>query len=272
MKTLIVIPARYASTRFPGKPLALIGGVAMLSRVHNMAIRAKNMLGDQSCEVLVATDDDRIATHCTENGFNHVMTDAALPSGTDRAHAAAIASNSDAEVIVNLQGDAPFTPAEQIASVAKAATEHGVDAATPFVQLSWEALDALRQHKEKTPFSGTTLVCDDSGKALWFSKNILPAMRKEAKLRDGSDLSPVKRHIGLYALRREALDRYVTLKESHYEALEGLEQLRMLENGMHIKCVRVDPPRVAIPGIDTPEDLALAEKLLAEHGDPMVES
>ncbi|KCZ92886.1 3-deoxy-manno-octulosonate cytidylyltransferase [Hyphomonas johnsonii] len=266
MKTLIVVPARFGSTRFPGKPLTLIAGRSMVSRVAAMAGKAAQALEDAT--YVVATDDARIETHCSALGVPVVMTDPALPSGSDRALAAADALGVAPEIIVNLQGDSPFTPPSHVAAVAQAALSSGADAATPYVRLTWEALDALRAHKRETPFSGTTLVHDAGGRALWFSKIILPAIRKEAALRAAGPLSPVCRHIGLYAFRLAALRRYVSLPEGHYEQLEGLEQLRLLENGMSIQCVEVEPDPIAIPGIDTPEDVALAERLILQHGDP----
>ncbi|WP_291077603.1 3-deoxy-manno-octulosonate cytidylyltransferase [Hyphomonas sp.] len=267
MKTLIVVPARYGSTRFPGKPLIEIAGRTMVSRVAAMAARAADALDD--AESVVATDDARIADHCRTLGISVVMTDPDVPSGTDRALAAVDALGAHPDVVVNLQGDSPFTPPDHVVAVAKAAAGSGADAATPYVRLTWSALDDLRAHKQATPFSGTTLTHDRKGRALWFSKTLIPAIRKESALREAGDMSPVCRHIGLYAYRLDALRRYVGLPEGHYEQLEGLEQLRFLENGMSIQCVEVAPDTIAIPGIDTPEDVALAERLIAEHGDPL---
>ena len=266
MKTLIVVPARYASTRLPGKPLALIAGRTMVARVASLAMRAAWAL--DAAEYVVATDDMRILEHCRDAGIPVVMTDPALPSGSDRALAAAEGLGAQPEFIVNLQGDAPFTPASHVVAIVDALATSGTDAATPYIRLSWEALDRLRAHKSETPFSGTTLVTDPSGRAIWFSKIILPAMRKEKELRSMGPLSPVCQHVGLYAYRLEALRRYCTLPESRYERLEGLEQLRLIENGMTVQAVEVQPGRIAIPGIDTAEDIALAERLVAEYGDP----
>jgi 3-deoxy-manno-octulosonate cytidylyltransferase (CMP-KDO synthetase) len=239
----------------------------MVSRVAAMAAQAAEALGD--AQHVVATDDGRIESHCRDLGIPVVMTDPDLPSGTDRALAAADAMGAQPDVVVNLQGDSPFTPPAHVIAVAEAARDSGADAATPYVRLSWDALDAFRAHKAETPFSGTTLVHGEDGRALWFSKNLIPAMRKEAALRSKGDPSPVCRHIGLYAYRMDALRRYVSLPEGRYEQLEGLEQLRLLENGMSIQCVEVSPGQIAIPGIDTSEDVALAERLVAEHGDPL---
>lgn len=255
MTSLIVIPARYASTRFPGKPLANIGGVPMLLRTANIA-RAVGAF-------VVATDDARIKNFCTTHDLPVVMTDPDLPSGSDRAKAAADLFAPDAEIIVNLQGDAPFTPPAYVQACLDALNRDAqADIATPVVALSWNALDELRDAKRTTPFSGTCAIIGDNGQARWFSKNIVPAIRKEAALRTEGDLSPVLQHVGLYAYRRDALARYVTLSPSLYETLEGLEQLRALENGMIIACARVDAHPMSQAGIDTPEDVARAEAKL----------
>jgi 3-deoxy-manno-octulosonate cytidylyltransferase (CMP-KDO synthetase) len=266
MKTLIVVPARYASTRLPGKPLAIIAGRTMVERVAGLARRAAGQLNDAA--FVVATDDTRILEFCRDADIPVVMTDPALPSGSDRALAAVEGLGAEPEFVVNLQGDAPFTPAAHVVAIVEALASSGTDAATPCIRLSWEALDRLRAHKKETPFSGTTLVTDPAGRAIWFSKIILPAMRKEAELRKLNPLSPVLQHIGLYGFRLEALQRYCALPESRYERLEGLEQLRLIENGMTVQAVEVQPGRIAIPGIDTAEDIALAERLVAEYGDP----
>lgn len=263
-RTLIVVPARYGSTRFPGKPLKEIAGRSMVLRVADAAKTAAEMIGD--AVYVVATDDDRIATHCEAEGVPVVMTPEDVATGTDRALAAVSALGIEPEVVINLQGDAPFTPPEMVAEIGRAALESGDDAATPVVRLSWEALDDLREHKLTAPFSGTTCICGTDGRALWFSKNIIPGMRKEDQLRVTSGLSPVLRHIGLYAYTLSALKRFASLPESTYEKLEGLEQLRLLEAGMTIRVVEVPEPVVSISGVDTPEDLALAEKILKEKG------
>ena len=264
MRVLIVVPARYGSTRFPGKPLQLIAGRSMVSRVADVARDAARQM--DGADYVVATDDERILTHCEQEGLKAVLTPENVATGTDRALAAVQALNVRPDVVINLQGDAPFTPAAMVAAIGKAAAEGDEDVATPVVQLSWEALDDMREHKKLAPFSGTTCIRAETGRALWFSKNILPAMRKEDQLRQSDALSPVLRHIGLYAYRLEALEQFARLPEAHYEALEGLEQLRMLENGMTIRAVLVDEPEISIGGVDTPEDLALAERLLKARG------
>ncbi|MFT3721990.1 MAG: 3-deoxy-manno-octulosonate cytidylyltransferase [Hyphomonadaceae bacterium] len=263
MKTVIVIPARYASTRFPGKPLHPINGVSMLARTVRAAEQAGAKTG---ALVLVATDDDRIAAHARETGVEAVMTDPDLPSGTDRCRAAAALAAPDADFIVNLQGDAPFTPPAHVAALIDSA-EKG-DVVTPVIALSWAALDALRENKKTTPFSGTTCIRAPDGRALWFSKIILPAMRNEAKLRAAGDTSPVLQHVGLYGYSRAALERIANLKLSRYEELEGLEQLRFIENGLSVYAVPVQPSTLPSAGIDTPEDAERATRILRETGDP----
>jgi len=241
----------------------------MLRRTARIAELASGEI--KNCQYVIATDDARIEAHCQIHGLASVMTSESLKTGSDRALAAAKALQASEgqsfSRIINLQGDAPFTPVSHVVSLAKA-MDSGADVATPYVQLSWNALEALRAHKIETPFSGTTVTVDVDGRAIWFSKNIIPAIRKENSLKKDSPLSPVYRHIGLYAYKREVLESFTQCDESHYEKLEGLEQLRMLENGMTIQCVRVDPPKIATSGIDSPSDVVMAEALIAEHGDP----
>ena len=264
-RPLIVVPARHGSTRFPAKPLHPIAGRTLLQRVAKTAERAATAAG---ADYVVATDHEAIAAHCRDIGAPVVMTPSEAPSGTDRALLAVVALRASPDVVVNLQGDSPFTPPAHVVALIEAARTGGCDAATPVVRLSWDQLDALRAHKAVEPFSGTTCVVDGEGRAVWFSKTILPAIRKEAALRKAGDRSPVLRHVGLYAYRLAALERYVTLPEGRYERHEGLEQLRLLENGLTICAVEVDAADHWLGGVDTPEDARVAEALIARFGDP----
>lgn len=266
MRTLIVIPARHGSTRFPAKPLHAIAGRTLLERVIDIA--AGTARGDGLVDYVVATDHEAIKAHAREVGAPVVMTDPELPSGTDRALAAVDALGREVDFIVNLQGDAPFTPVSQVRAVIEAARETGAPVVTPVLRLSWPALDEVRRQKVQHPFSGTSCVRDASGKALWFSKTVLPAMRKEDRLRAAGEMSPVYRHIGLYGYRLDALRQFAALPVGVYEELEGLEQLRFLENGIAIQTVEVEATSRSMWGVDTPEDAAHAERLIAEHGDP----
>lgn len=269
MKTAIIIPARFASTRLPGKPLIKIAGQTMLQRVVRLSLAAAEGLSDVN--VVVATDDERIAEHCRNIGVEYTMTPIESPTGTDRIAYAVHTMNEKPDFILNMQGDAPFTPPDFLRTMIDAFASSPCDVITPVTQLSWEQLDKLRLNKQTTPFSGTTAVFDaKTGKAFWFSKSILPAIRNENTLRQHNTLSPVFRHIGLYGYSRAMLEKYVTLPESPFEKLEGLEQLRILENGFSIRCVPVDlKGRVNMSGIDSPEDVTRAEALIAAHGEPL---
>lgn len=266
MRTLIVVPARHGSTRFPGKPLALVSGHSLVSRVARRARMAAEALNDT--DYVVATDDARIARHCEDLAINCVLTPADCETGSDRALAAAKVLGAEPEFVVNMQGDAPFVPVDYVTGTVAALAQGGADVATPCIRLSWDALDRLRLAKQATPFSGTTCLIDRSGMAIWFSKQILPAMRSEAALRAASPLSPVHRHVGLYGFTLGALKAFVATPPSPYEVLEGLEQLRLLENGLRVRCVEVAAAPVSTSGVDAPEDVTRLEALIREHGDP----
>ncbi|WP_310619112.1 3-deoxy-manno-octulosonate cytidylyltransferase [Flexibacterium corallicola] len=266
MRALISVPARIGSTRFPKKPLHSIAGKTLLERCVQIAKVAAKQTG---ADYVVAVDHEDVARHCDEIGAPWVMTDPSLPSGTDRALAARAQTGENYEFVLNLQGDAPFTPPAHVSKLIEAARQNqSAHVFTPVIQLDWEALDQLREHKKSHPYSGTTCVRDINEMAQWFSKTILPAIRGEDKLRLQSNLSPVLRHIGLYGYRIDALKRFTSLPVGHYEKLEGLEQLRFLENGMRIHAVLVERPELSMSGVDTPADAELAEELIAKHGDP----
>ncbi len=265
MKTLIIIPARYGSTRLPGKPLLKIAGETMLSRVVSLAKKA--MLGNPNIELAVATDDTRIMAHCDTLNVASVMTPVNCETGTDRALAAMHALNQRPDFVINLQGDMPLMPPAFVKALLDEITEAPDTAMlTPVIQLSWQALDTLRDNKKTTPFSGTCAILNHENNAIWFSKNIIPAIRKESALREHTPYSPVFRHIGLYAYSRELLEQYVTWPVGHYEALEGLEQLRVLEQGYPIRCVKVSSDYPLPTGVDSPEDLKRVEALIKTHG------
>lgn len=269
MKTAIIIPARYGSTRFPGKPLARIAGATLLERV--VAIARKAAERSEDIQILVATDDERIAAHCKEIGVYYVITPENCLTGSDRALAALQQLNEWPDYVINLQADAPFTPPGVIRALTDAFAGHRrPEVVTPVHRLRWDELDALRESKKTTPFSGTTAILTEKHQALWFSKAIVPALRHEEALRKESAFSPIWKHIGLYGFRVDVLEKFVFLPQSHYEKLEGLEQLRMIENNIKIQAVPVEVAAGLIPmGIDSPEDLARAEALIRGYGDPL---
>lgn len=267
MKTLIVIPARYGSTRLEGKPLVQIAGQTMLQRV--VAIARKASEGQENVRFLVATDDARIMDHAQAIGAPCVMTPVTCQTGTERVIAAVAQETEKPDFILGLQGDAPLTPPDFLTAMIAAFHAKPCDVLTPVTRLSWEELDVLRAHKSVTPASGTTVVFDEiTGRAFWFSKTILPLIRKEETLRRENPLSPVWRHIGIYGYSHNMLQNYAALPEGHYERLEGLEQLRVIEHGYDIRCVPVDyKGRANMSGVDSPEDVTRAENLIARHGE-----
>ncbi len=248
------------------KPLCTIAGVSLLHRT--IAFARRSLAAIDGVRLVVATDDLRIAAHAEAVDCPAVMTASDLTSGSGRALAAARAEEQSPACVVNLQGDAPFQPQDALAAVIRALAYRRVDVATPVVRLTWSALDALRAHKSVAPFSGTTCVRASDGRALWFSKAILPAIRDEGGMRAAGLPCPIWRHVGIYGYRLDALEAFEAAEPTQLETLEGLEQLRLLELGLRIDAVEVAPAPFDISGIDTAADIARAEALIAAHGDP----
>ena len=239
-KAVGLIPARYGSTRFPGKPLQLLQGVPVVVRVCRAAAAAQTVSA-----VYVATDDERIAAAVRDAGFKAIMTRANHTCGTDRLVEALSKIPEHPEIVVNIQGDEPLIESSYIDAAVTALENSDCD---------WSTLRHPISAKEAENPNKVKVVCDKEGKALYFSRSVIPYAR---------DNFPAEYfgHIGLYCYRKEALLLFSALEASPLEKAEKLEQLRALENGLKIVCATV--PR-AYPGIDTPEDLARAEKLLAE--------
>jgi 3-deoxy-manno-octulosonate cytidylyltransferase (CMP-KDO synthetase) len=237
---IILIPARMAATRLPGKPLADISGTPMVVRVWRRAIEAD--IGP----VIVAAGDAEIADAVHAAGGKAVLTDPALGSGTDRIHAAleAIDPKKQHDIAVNLQGDLPAVAPQALRRVVEALVESGADIATPVAPLTDPA------DRDNPNVVKPAIAWDDNrlGRALYFSRNSIP-----------SGAGELFHHIGIYAYRRAALERFVGLPPSPLELRERLEQLRAMEAGMSIAVVRVDEIPLTI---DTPEDLAKARRLI----------
>lgn len=266
-KLLIVIPARYQSSRLPGKPLVSIGGKPLIERTYNRAKEAVSSLDPKiqaQVAVAVATDDDRIYHPLADQQIPVVMTDKHCKSGTERLIDCYQQLNCDCAAI-NLQGDAPFIPSSVLSEMIqlllyKDKVKEVLTCAHP---LSWQELDWLKEHKKQAPFSGTCVTADPSQRALWFSKNIIPSLRHEEQLRSTNPRSPVLKHLGIYGFQKKALEKMQTLSTSYYESLEELEQLRWLESGMHIHLHTVilnDP--IESLGIDSPSDVETANQWL----------
>ncbi len=265
---LIVIPARYASTRLPGKPLVRIAGVEMIKRVADIADSICRHNDD--CRYVVATDDTRITDFCASAGIPAVMTSESCRSGTERCWDAVCQQPEKPAFIVNLQGDNPLCPPWVIQQLIDAWRTCPADVFTPCIHLDWNEYDRLVEAKKTTPYSGTTVLVDKDGYALAFSKSTIPAIRKPEKARETLAKSPVRRHVGLYAYTASALENYFSLPESDYEmgCVEGLEQMRFLYNGLRVKMVEVDyRGRKTTSGVDSPEDVARVEAILAEYGE-----
>jgi 3-deoxy-manno-octulosonate cytidylyltransferase (CMP-KDO synthetase) len=240
-KVFIVIPARYASSRFPGKVLALLAGKPVIQHVYERAVKTN------ADKVLIAVDDEKVERAVRAFGGEPVMTPPELPSGTDRIQRAVIGRGAD--IIVNIQGDEPLVPAAAVNMLIAAMTER------PDRQMATVVSPCRRDDIASNP-NIVKAVLDKNSDALYFSRSMIPF------LRSGGEETEVYRHWGLYAYTRETLDRFVTLPEGALERCEKLEQLRALENGIKIHAVRTE---LESSGIDTPEDLAAAEKLLKER-------
>jgi len=250
---IVAIPARMASTRLPGKPLLPIGGDPMIVHVARRALAAG------AADVIVATDDTRIADALKESGVRVAMTRADHASGSDRlAECAQTLGWADDAIVVNLQGDEPLAPVSGIRAVAAALA--GSDA--PMATLATRIASA----EELSDPNCVKVVCDAAGHALYFSRAPVPWPR-EAFARDRTALPaglPFLRHIGIYAYRAGFLRRFAALPRTPLEQIESLEQLRALEHGFAI-AVR-EAPEPFPPGVDTADDLRRVERILADAG------
>ena len=242
MRTLCVIPARYASTRLPGKPLADICGKPMICRVLERASRAQ-----KPEKVIVATDDERIYDAVRAEGGEAILTRADHPTGTDRLAEVAEAY-PEVDLIVNVQGDEPLIEPSVIDDlIAPFEMDENLPMATVMVRMD-DATEQLNPNNVK-------VIVDKLGYALYFSRSLVPYPRAAA--------GPVYKHIGIYAYRRDFLLRYARLEPTPLERAESLEQLRALENGYGIRVLETDCRFV---GVDTPEDLAFVNKIYREQG------
>lgn len=253
-ESVIIIPARFGSTRLPGKPLIKIAGRTLIERVWRIAMQVRGTGG-----VYVATDDKRIADAVTAFDGQAVMTPAHCKNGSERALAAIEALGLSPDIIINLQGDAPLIPPHVIQAMVDEMAATPADICTPAIQLSGAPLAQFLKEKKTTPATGTSVVMDRTGHALYFSKSVLPFFRNGP--------ADVFRHIGLYAYRADVLKTLVALPESPLEKAEGLEQLRALENGYRIKVALVDYQGRSSASVDAPEDIARVEAIIAREGE-----
>ena len=263
MRNVILIPARFQSSRYPGKPLVELkgaGGAAkpLIQRSYEAAKRIANV-----DDVFVVTDDDRIADACARFGAGMIMTSPECRNGTERC-AAALAQLDDPDLIINFQGDALLTPPGFVeALIARMASDRDALVATPALRLRGDEVRALQTEEAAGRVGGTSVVADAEGHALYFSKRLIPYLPAGAL---GTELSPVRLHVGVYAYRPQALELYVATPVSELETLEGLEQLRFLVAGVPIAIVEVATPPFALRELNNPEDVAPIEQALIEAG------
>ena len=243
MEFIGIIPARYASSRFPGKPLAVLGGKPVIQRVYEQVAAILNT-------VYVATDDERIYNPAIAFGGQAVMTSPDHKSGTDRIAEAVRKINGNYDVIINIQGDEPFIQSSQIETLCECFEDSGTQIATlgkPFTSL--EALQNTNSPK---------IILDNRGYAMYFSRSVIPFIRG-AESADWLARYPFLKHIGIYAYRVSVLAEITNLPQSSLELAESLEQLRWLQNGYKIKVGLTDVETI---GIDTPADLQRAEDFI----------
>lgn len=264
MSVLIVIPARYASTRYPGKPLVALKGAS--GRAQSLIERSWQaaMVVNGVDRVVVATDDARIRAACEGFGAEVVMTSEACANGTERCAEAHEALGGGYDIVVNLQGDAPLTPhwfVEGLVSGLRAAPAAGV--ATPVLRCDGAALNGLLDDRKAGRVGGTTAVFNRDHHALYFSKEVVPFT---SKIYAAGDETPVFHHVGVYAYRPDALAAYPGWPVGPLEQLEGLEQLRFMENGRQVLCVEVQARGRQFWELNNPEDVVKIEAMMAEMG------
>lgn len=264
MSVIIVIPARYASTRYPGKPLVTLKGASgeAKSLIRRSWDAACGVAGID--KVVVATDDVRIAEACAAFGAEVVMTSTTCQNGTERCAETLVNLGEDYDIVVNLQGDAPLTPAWFIEDLVQGLRDNpAADVATPVLRTEGRALNGLLQDRREGRVGGTTAVFGADNNALYFSKEVIPFT---GKTYDDADETPVFHHVGVYAYRPDALKSYPQWPAGPLEQLEGLEQLRFLERGVPMLCVEVAAKGRQFWELNNPEDVPRIEEMLKEMG------
>ena len=264
MNTVIIIPARYASTRYPGKPLAMLKGAfgKKMTLIERSWRAAKEVKAAQ--RVIVATDDQRIKDEAQRFGAEVIMTSELCENGTERCAEAADKLGDEYDIVVNFQGDAPLTPpwfVDGLISALKEKSDFSV--ATPVLRCDVEMVNDLLEDRRKFMVGGTTAVFSKDFSALYFSKEVIPFM-SEHRLKSSEGF--VYHHVGVYAYRKEVLRRYVSWGSSNLEISEGLEQLRFMENNKKILCVEVEAKGRKFWELNNPEDISKLEDFMSKMG------
>ena len=262
MNTVILIPARYASSRYPGKPLVELRGAGGVAKplIQRSVEAARKIAGVDG--VFVTTDDERIADACGRFEVGVIMTSPECRNGTERC-AEALAQLHQPDLVINFQGDALLTPNHFVEGLIERMRRDDVDVATPAMRLRSEEVRTLQAEEAAGRVGGTTVVTGDAGRALYFSKRLIPHLPAGAL---DQPLSPVLLHVGVYAYRPTALAAYAQTPPTELEQLEGLEQLRFLVAGIPVAVVEVEPPPFALRELNNPEDVAPIEEALVRAG------
>ncbi len=264
MSVLIVIPARYASTRYPAKPLVALTGASgvaktLIQRSWEAAMAVKGV-----DRVVVATDDDRIKAEAERFGAEVVMTSVDCANGTERCAEAYANIGGGYDIVVNLQGDAPLTPAWFIEDLIKGLEANPwAELATPVLRCEGAMLASLREDRAQGRVGGTTAVFGAGNRGLYFSKEVIPYTGKGY---GPAEPTPVFHHVGVYAYRPETLAAYPSWPVGPLETLEGLEQLRFLENGRAVLCAEVEARGREFWELNNPSDVARIEAMMAGMG------
>jgi 3-deoxy-manno-octulosonate cytidylyltransferase (CMP-KDO synthetase) len=264
MKSLIVIPARYASSRYPGKPLVELKGADGESRslIRRSWEAAMAVSGVE--RVIVATDDERIASACAAFGADVVMTSSNCANGTERCAEAHDKLGGGYDVVINLQGDAPLTPAWFIEDLIDGLiADEKAAIATPVLRCDGAALNGFLEDRKNGRVGGTTAVFDKNMRALYFSKEVIPFTNE---VYEAQQETPVFHHVGVYAYRPGPLSAYPSWPVGPLETLEGLEQLRFLEQASKVLCVEVDARGRQFWELNNPADVARLEAMMAQMG------
>ena len=264
MSVLIVIPARYASTRYPGKPLAELKGasgksLSLIERSWQAAIAVQGV-----DRVVVATDDARIKDAAEVFGAEVVMTSESCANGTERCAQTHDILGGGFDIVINLQGDAPLTPHWFVEDLVRGLQgAPNAEIATPVLRCDGATLNSLLADRKAGRVGGTTAVFSEDNTAMYFSKEVIP-FTSSTYLE--TDMSPVFHHVGVYAYRPEALAAYPSWPTGPLEQLEGLEQLRFMENNRSVLCVEVEAHGKQFWELNNPEDVPKIEKMMAHMG------
>ena len=262
MKNLLVIPARFQSSRFPGKPLVPIKGpdgkkISLIERTWRLAQKIKSIE-----KKVIATDDLRIKDFCERFGADVCITSDRLRNGSERVAEALILQKEKYDLVVNLQGDAPLTPSWVIEDLVKELESSDYQVATPVFKCDKVGLSNLLRDRKAGRVGATTVVFDNKGRALYFSKEVIPFTNAK-EIKEKQKL--VYHHIGVYAYKAVALKAYLNLSPSHLEKQEGLEQLRFIENCIPVKCVISSLKGKDFWELNNPNDVEIIEKILRNN-------